>query len=619
IISLDQPLVDQLNGYLQEKESQVSHRILHAIHPLPRESLPPVLPYSTSGQVKLADAVEAFSKNVHKITTSKRPIVTSNDWEIATRQINNALWEYVEVLEGCVTELFQQLGQIGFERWHPELIKVVDVIKGMLNIRMEELGWKIQRLESLLWEYRWACEARDGKNILIRKILLFWKSLLDRSLQSYLRKSCKFLKVRYRWFGHRYGEYLRLKRKIEQSLRKFKGYHVFKSLDDGVQEGFKKIYSLLKLWELNLKSKSLPPREPVRALRSTVSVDKATELFKEYCQALKKALFERSRKFKQDSNELYYDASSRRIVREIIKGYCAEIHTLGVTIGKYRDFFLKTHPNPYVRTRWGFAEWVVGPEPSQTKELLHLVYDVERLDTLFEDLSESLEKGPLPSDSSNLARHYREIQRTLHEMGQPLASRSVMRGRAEKVLYQIQQMNELGSFNPEVVDYVGKAFAKALRVDWQYHVLFEISLFYELYAIHQGVLGPIDDRQHVNRMNKFKELIAQLQEWVKNRDTYRHIREIETDMTDMKGFLQDFLASAQRVAKDESYDQAKIQEMITEIAKQLLEYRCVLGKFFHYLHQHEPEGKLIRNQFLFVDQYFESVENKLHEIRNRFF
>ena len=164
IIKLDESIIQQLGDYLQEKESQVGNCILHAIHPLPRETLPPVLPFSTRGEVKLSDAVEAFSKNVHKIGISKRPLVPANDWEIATRQINNAFWEYVEVLEGCVTELFQQLSQVGFEQWQPELIKVVDAVKNILNLSMEDLMWKIRRMESLLWEYRRVCEVREKKN-----------------------------------------------------------------------------------------------------------------------------------------------------------------------------------------------------------------------------------------------------------------------------------------------------------------------------------------------------------------------------------------------------------------------------------------------------------------------
>lgn len=615
IVALDQPLVDQLRKYLQERESQLGSCILGAIHPLPRESLPPILPFSAKGQVHLAEAVEAFGKNVQKISSSQRLIVAKNDWELATKQINNGFWEYVEVLEGCVTELFQQIGQVGFEKWHPELIQVVDAIKEMLDLRLEEAGWKVKRLETLLWDYRYACEAHGKKPSLLRGFVDYWRSLLDRALQSYIKKSRKYLKIRYKWFSNRYKEFHALKTKIEQSLQKFEGYHVFKSMEESHQKDFKNIYRLLKLWDNNLKARSLPAREPVRALRSAFSADKAYAVFKEYLKALKKEIFERSRKFKKDPNELYYDASSRRVVGEVIKGYRTEIHTLGVAIGKYREFFLRTHPNPYVRTRWGFAEWIVGPEPSQTKNLLDLIYEVELYDKFFEELSESLKKGPAVSETSQIARQYREIERTLHEMGQPLTAKSVLRTKAERVLHQLEQINELGSFNPLSVDYVGKALSKALRADWQYHVLFEIPLFHQLYAIHEGIIGPIEDRQHLSRMNKFKDLIEQIQGWVRTRNTHRHIQEIETDMMDMKGCLQDFLAFVQRSGQSKEVSKQDAERMISEIAKQLLQYRYLFGNFFHFLHQHEPEGKLIRNQFLFVDQYFETVENKLHDMK----
>ena len=617
ITLLGSALVDQVQRYLREKESQLSHRIVHAIHPLPSESLPPVLPFSTSGHARLADAVEAFDKNIQQVAASKRSLVTPNDWDSASRQINNALWEYVEVLEGCVIELFQQLGQISFEHWNQDLIKVVEELRSTLDSRMEELIGKIPRLEALLWEYRWACEARMGKNTGLKRIFYFWKTLLDRILPSYVCKSRKFLRDRSKWFAYKYAEYLKLEAQIERSMRKFKNYQVFTSLDSHAQDEFKMIYNMLKLWHLNLRSKSLPAREPIRALRSAISVDKATELFKGYHQALRDALFERSRKFKKDPKDTYLDPSTKRIVQGVLKGYSAEIHTLAATIGRYRDFFLKTHPNPYVRTRWGFAEWVVGPEPQQTKELLHLEYAVETLDKLLEELNSALERGPKPTDATLLAALFQAVLDGLHEMGQPLASQSIIRTHAEKVLRQIQEMNELGSFNPEVVDYVNRAFSKALRVDWQYHSLFDLPLFYELYDIHQGIAGPIEDRQHMNRMKKFHTLIAQLEGWVKNRDTYRHIHEIETNMTDLKGFLQDFLPIVQRASREESSDKETEKKLLIKMTQQLLEYRVAFGKFFYFLHQHEPEGKLIRNQLLFVDQYFESVENWLQEIRSR--
>ena len=82
-------------------------------------------------------------------------------------------------------------------------------------------------------------------------------------------------------------------------------------------------------------------------------------------------------------------------------------------------------------------------------------------------------------------------------------------------------------------------------------------------------------------------------------------------MVEMKEYLQDFLIVVQDLTKDRT----RAHEAMTQVARQLLEYRYIFGKFFHYLDQNEPEGKLIRNQFLFVDQYFETAENNLHEMQ----
>ena len=156
-----------------------------------------------------------------------------------------------------------------------------------------------------------------------------------------------------------------------------------------------------------------------------------------------------------------------------------------------------------------------------------------------------------------------------------------------------------------------------MRADWQYNVLFEMPQFHQLYRIHQGVVGEYLDSKHQSRLSTFKGIIDELQGWVKKCDTHRHVHEIEADMNDMRGYLQDFLGYVQRAASKEGLDAYDANKEVSEIARQLLEYRYLFGSFFHMLHQHEPEGKLIRNQFLFVDQYFEAVESQLHEMSQK--
>lgn len=617
IAHFDKALLEHLHAYLSYSESHLANCIIHSIHPLPGKSLPPVLSQLDNERLRSRDAVQNFGKSVATINQSEEKMVASNDWESTVKQINQALWEYVEILEGCVTELFQQLNQVGFEQWHSDLMNVVEQVKQSLLRQMKECEWLINRMEPLLKDYRKVCQREGGKSSFWKNLFSLGSSLIDRSLYSYLNKSRRFLNIQSKWFVQRFNDYQKLKEKIKNSSRKFKSYHVFGDLDEEVQKDFKKLYELLKLWALNQKTKSLPPREPIRAIRSLFGLERAEEIFDHYFRLLEEALYEKSRDVKTDPADLYRDTAARRAAIELTKGMRAEVHTLGATIESYRDFDLRTHPNPYVRNRWGFTEWVVGPEPEKTRELLDLVYEVEFLDKLFERFGESLAKEVDKNDFQQLSSQYELINRTLHEMGQPLSSRVVMRTRAEKLLEQVDELDELGSSNLRAIDFAGKIFSKAMRADWQYNVLFEMPLFHQLYRVHHGLVGEDLDQKHQNRLGKFRAIINELQGWVKKCDTHRHVHEIEADMNDMRGYLQDFLGYVQRISNKEEMDAWEADKEIAEIANQLLEYRYLFGSFFHMLLQHEPEGKLIRNQFLFVDQYFEAVESQLHEMRQK--
>jgi len=617
IANFDRALLEHLHAYLSSSEAHLAKCIIHSIHPLPGKSLPPVLPQIDRERLRTRDALQNFGKSIAIISESKEQMVAPSDWELTCKQINTALWEYVEILEGCVTELFQQLNQVGFEQWHKDVLNIVEQVKQSILRQMKECEWLMNRLEPLLKDYRNVCQKEAGKRGIWKFIFSIGSSLIDRSLYSYLKKSRRFLHIQSKWFTQRFEDYHKLKDKIEKSSRKFKSYHIFSELDEAAQKDFKKLYELLKLWTLNQKTKSLPPREPIRAIRSLFGLERAEWVFDHYFRHLEEALYEKSRSIKTDPADLYRDPSSCRIAAELTKGMRAEVHTLGATIECYRDFDLRTHPNPYVRNRWGFTEWVVGPEPEKTRELLDLVYEVEFLDKLFEKFSESLSAGIPPDDDHRLSLQYEGLNRTLHEMGQPLSSKIVMRARAERLLEQIEELNELGTFNERVVDCAGKVFSKAMRADWQYNVLFEMPQFHQLYRIHQGVVGEYLDSKHQSRLSTFKGIIDELQGWVKKCDTHRHVHEIEADMNDMRGYLQDFLGYVQRAASKEGLDAYDANKEVSEIARQLLEYRYLFGSFFHMLHQHEPEGKLIRNQFLFVDQYFEAVESQLHEMSQK--
>lgn len=610
IITLKRPIVDQLSRYLDEKESQTGIKILEAINPFQGESLTPLLAPIPELRYRLSDAVEGFGKKVRQVQQSQLVLTDPNDWKKSVTQVNAAFWEYLETLEEYITELFQQLEQVGIEEWHTDLADVVHEIKEMLTHHLEDLRWAILRMENQLKDYKKICEKKQGRWSELGRAAFFWKSLLDRKLLSNVDKSRKYLGFRYQSFADRFSRYQDIHAKIEQLTEKFNHYEIFKTLDPENQEKFKKLYRLVRLWEVNTHVKSLPQNEPIRSLRHMISPDKAFTLFKDYYQHLHKALFDRSRALKSDWINALEESGVKKIEEDVLQ-YRTELVTLGATITKYRDFLLSTDPNPYVRVRMGFPEWVAGPEPVQTKKLLNLSYDVETLDRKMELFRQGIENKKAASTSIDPIKY--EVIDVLHEMGQPLMSRQLMRHKAEKAVSLLQQMDELSTTKQEAVDFTGSSLAKLMRSDWKYQTLFDLSAFHVVYETHHHIVETVNDRNHLNRLQKFKRFIQQIEQWVKNDDTPRHTHEIELDINDMKGYLQDFLAQVQRICKEEAEDSTRLHQSVTDMEKELLEYRYQFGNFFHHLHENKPEERLIRHQFLFVDQYFEAVENLLHD------
>ena len=605
IINLNQTIVDQLQQYLDSKESLLGKVLLTAVNPYHSSQIPP--PSISHGvKIRLSEAVEGLGRQIRQISHSSAPMADPNDWKSSAKKINQALWEYLETLEECVTELSQQLNMLGIEDWRKELVHIVKNIKELLIHCHEDFIWALKRIETQLKEYRWLCEAYQGKWVGLRKIFLAWDSILDRSLFANAEKCQKFLSFNYQTFVDKYKHLYAVQGKIDQLLDKFNRYKVFSTLDDDAQQKLKKIYQLVKLWEMNEKARFLPRQEPIRALRSLAGADKALALFKEYFESLLQELFTYSNAIKENPYFLMDSQNVERTQDDLL--VCrGELHTLGSTVSKYRDFLLRTDPNPYVRSRLGFPEWIVGPEPSQTKQMQALIYAMETLDQKYEAFRQAIERKAAVPDAL-VADYESDIHSILHDMSQPLQSQKVLRLKSERLMNLLEQLDELNTSNRAVVPYIGDVLGKALRADWKYQTLFSIPAFHQIYAIHNGLLGGIEDRKHLNRMHKFKKLTQQISQWIKDRDTPRHMHEIELDMNDIKGYLQDFLGQVQRLSllSSPAYERSLIE-------RELLEYRYLFGNFFNHLKSDKPEERMIRKQFLFVDQYFEAIENKLHE------
>lgn len=608
IVTLDRTLIDQMDQYLMEKETRLAHQILNSIYPSSEFQEKPTLPLSVGTHLKLSDAVEGLTKKIREMSAAQLSELINEQGDLS-KKLNQVLWEFTEVLEGCIIELFQQIKLVPVDKWHISLEEVVLALKNTLMHYLDDMTWVIRRLEGLLKEYNKKLGLTGFK---WRQWFVNQDVHLDPNLLVNLSQYEKYLKDQYEDFQVRYSEYRRLNGEVEAILEKMKNYPVLALLDMHDQNLYVDIFRLLKLREFNTHPKGLLAQDTVRSLKNLCGISSAIRIFKTYYHGLNDVFFNSSLELKSLQGEP--EAIQERVNKlgHKLKNYENELHTLLQTISQYREFIVMTDPNPYIRSKWGFTEKPVAPEPPYSKSLLKIIYNGEELLRWFNHLLVSLE---VTNQNSKEQKAKEEIDRLLHEMSQPLISHSLMHSRCEKLLENMRECDEMSSRHLEIIHYMEDVFSKALRSDWKYHVLHEFTLFHELYRIHQGLQVRIDDPAHSFRIEHFDDLFNKIEYWVNKGDIYSHINEIELDMNDMKTYLQDFLATIQRADRDKSSNPF-LDESIEKYRQQLLDYRYLFGQFFHTIVSNSSDGAQLRNQFLFVDQYFETIENLLNNLQD---
>jgi len=612
IIVIDKELVDQLHAYLDEKSVILANRIVNAFRVEKKEE---ELAYETT--LSLEEAIKVISSYVDDLIKAKKEGqegLTSGHWRTVRDALNQACWKYVEILEGCAVEFLQQLDNVRLDRLTLDVLQAIDSVRILVIENGHRAVNSIKTTNGELKRYRDACQPRQS---LIHRCFrrMPWRYyILDRSLLDHLCKTEEALDHRDQELRDAYQEYNRLSLKIQGSLHKLERYQALKSLDSSIQDKFCEMYRFLKMWKINQRTKALPDQDFTRILRSISTPESVIAVFKEYHASLMNSLFQVSRSLKsmvrRNDEEL---AQLKRKMRTQITGLSSELHSLGSSIGRFRDFLLRTDPNPYVRSRWGFSEWVVGPEPKAAKELMQVGYEVESLDAIFFQLKQSLQKDEREAMDIKSTQWYSQIQNVIHEMGQPLASPGMMRKSADNFVDLLGALDELGSTNSRVVNYVSEVLSKSLRADWKYHVLHDIPRFHQLYHIHLGIVGPCEDPAHRSYCQKMKSLWQQLKEWTKAGTILSHVEEISSELEKLKVYLQDFFSKLHKIEEGKELTRAQILALISRKRQQLLEYRYLFGTICQQILQNQ-QGSQLRNQYLFIDQYFEFIENKLNEV-----
>lgn len=615
VVTLDETIAEQIGEYLDNKEAQLSSLVSHLTHSL--ESTPGLASGQSPSYTRLNEAVEDFSRKIQRITQERRTVDDGQFYKVV-RDFNLGLWRYVEVLEGCVTELFQQLDQIGFEQWNVDFVRALTAIKDELTHRIDDVTWAIRRLNEQFKRYKYCCGLQGANWLGFHKLFFGGERYLDKTVEPALRKCNKFLNFRYRKFIDRYAGYQLISDSIEKQLQKSYNYRVLSALDIDAQDKYKQLFFLLHLWEQNHKTRTVSRSEPVRALRSFATAQTVVTILKEYFSQLKKSVFEGSRLIKKQFRLLFLDKSVRQPLIDNLSGYRSELATLNSMVDGYKKFHVQTDPS----IRKGFFCTTKNNGNEGYKHLMaeldNLSHEIKGLDLLVVNFHASLECEPALENKVDV--HVEEVVAGyIHEMEQPLASRDLMRKDAKALLNVLHGLDEMGAFDPLVVSFTRWTLILAMCADWKYHVLQDLSLFHHIYHLHQNIVGNNEDRSHLNRLQRFNRVFERVRQWVGANQTVKHAHDIELDINDIKAYLQDFFAHVQRIEKGSSDipDGESAEDPIARAEQALLEYLYIFGGFLHTLSYDNLEHRQIRRQLLFVDQYFEEIRRKLQDLKEK--
>lgn len=587
-VTIDKKLIDLLSLYLQGQEKLLASELptVFGLEDRILESFEEALSY-----------IEASLQD--QLLRSRVPSI-----KFLSGQCNLLFWKYIQVLEGAATELLQQLERIRFDKLNSKILDEIDEVFALLQTHIHRAKEALKKLEILLETEEMRVGGKKGWQAWLATTFPKWFGLLDPGLGNYLDKAHKALNIREEQIKTGFKEYEQLDHEAQGTLSKFEEYKVLQSLEPKVNGIFKELYRLLKMWATNLKTKVLPEADMVRTLRMKMSVEKLTTVLNKYHKALSLACYDASRALK---SPLLNEEERSNILRKV-EGYSKEDYSLVGTISRFRDFLLRTDPNPYVRARLGFTEKITGMEPLKPRQLQKLAFEVEGLGDILGKMIHALHA---PWDHTPLQERdlYHHSQNILHELAQPLASHSLMKSRAAHLVDLLWQMDEVSSCDPGIVEYMGDSLSYAMRADWRYHVLHENQDFHKLYKVHCAIAVREEDPEQLERLELFKEAFEVIKSWLKKGGGWWYTKEVEEAVESIKGALTEFLIGV------ESPPRGDLTVFVAAKKQQLLELRYLFGEFFlKHLQKSRRGGDELRDRFLFVDQSLELIDNRLSEL-----
>lgn len=388
------------------------------------------------------------------------------------QKMSTHLWEWVDWLDVAVGEWIVCLKRVSAELWVDRRWGEVETYVHDVKNILQELFEAMQQLETGLQQY---AEKRKQTK---KRIFWFQKSWLDSRLFVRVTELQKILSHQARLFTEGWHLYQEVQEKES-----------FFSQGQNTLQKIREYGDVLPLLAMQEQKGGDYPKEWGEAISAAL---------KRHAKSLKKFFYSSVEVFRKHFCALNWEWKRENFSGKSLLQWQTEIRSvldemvyLSRYMGRFRTFLLTHHPNPYLRTRWGFTEWIAGPESSIAKEMVWVIEEMETLRATGERFFVSVgkdqtEKLQLEEDA------WRKIQQILHEMGAPFSQLAHSQKMAEEFVEQLSIWDEFGAFAAVRVTETGRFLSLAIREDWQYFSLSKLSSFQTLYQWHR-LLWPLQE------------------------------------------------------------------------------------------------------------------------------
>lgn len=576
---LDRELFDNLKSYLEVKKSALQDALLLSIYRPPGA---PALAHPEGPPSSLLETLQLFNEKWQRLGPVQ---LRTFDEEAIVEKLSNILWNYVEILEGMARELFEQLKEVPIDEWEQDLYDQLDQTKVHLFLKLKEMGDFLPALEKSLKRFFIKC-LEQKRFAFWRKLQVHMRGILDPELKKKIHEAEIFLHEHFVKFSKGFLFLKKTEARLESEQYKFHNFAILDKLDKDKQRQYRRLWRLLNVWEASHKEKISLLDSLIATLKLLFPPGKTTVMLREYLAFLKEKIFEMAR---------HYRTQKDIAAQAVICAWRAETDTLGDVISLFRDYLVATENG---------KRWPLTSEPRRTKELQQLFEEAKAVDKWLEAIFYAQEMADEDDAYIDLMK-FKRIDKLLHDMEQPLISKSVMKRLSNELINDLTHVQELTSPLPEVSELMQDAILRAFNADQKHETLLTTPGFMSLWEVHRGLSHSEKSAAHLKRLKLYKKVTQHLKHWLLEHELTRHTLEAEHEIHDIQETLQEFYHSI-----DELLPRAHLVEM----QKELLEERIFFAHFFQFLRQQNSEGRHIRTEFAFIDTYFNAIDDKLRTL-----